>query len=188
MRSDAPVPEHKSTARSGHTPAGGNPTTTSSLALPAGTVDYRHTGGDSPAGRPRVDRRILPLISFEAFTLAVFSALHFSGALHIGSQHDASRGAGIAEAAICLALVLALAALMRCPANGRKAAMIGLTFAIFGFIVGLTFTIRGGNQIDLGYHATMLPVLIATCALLARSGHSPAADYQPDRAAGSQHL
>ena len=66
--------------------------------------------------------------------------------------------------------------------------MIGLAFAIFGFIVGLTFTIRGGDAIDLAYHATMLPVLTATAALLARTGHSPAADYQPDRAAGSQRL
>lgn len=188
MRRDAPMHKHNSTARPGHPPAGTGARTTTRPGPSAGTIKHHHTGSGSPAGRPSADRRILALIAFEAFTLAVFSALHLSGALHIGSQHNASRGAGIAEAAICLALVLALAALMRSPADGRKAAMIGLAFAIFGFIVGLTFTIRGGDAIDLAYHATMLPVLTATAALLARTGHSPAADYQPDRAAGSQRL
>jgi hypothetical protein len=37
---------------------------------------------------------------------------------------------------------------------------------LVGFVVGLTFTIRGGSTIDVTYHASMLPLLIATAALL----------------------
>jgi hypothetical protein len=35
------------------------------------------------------------------------------------------------------------------------------------FIVGLTFTVQGGEPADLVYQVTMLPVLIATAVLLA---------------------
>ena len=58
------------------------------------------------------------------------------------------------------------AALFRDPVRGRTAALGAVGFAIFGFVVGLTFTISGGAAIDLAYHAVMLPILVATAVQL----------------------
>ena len=89
---------------------------------------------------------------------------------------DGSSGAGVAEAVICVVLAAGAVALSREPARGRQPALAALAFAILGFIVGLTFTIRGGAAIDLAYHAVMLPVLVVTTASLLRQGsHSATA-------------
>jgi hypothetical protein len=40
-------------------------------------------------------------------------------------------------------------------------------FAILGFVVGLGFTIGGSSVVDVTYHATVLPILVVTLALLA---------------------
>jgi len=114
------------------------------------------------------DRRIAAMMAFEAATLAVFAVLHLSGVLHPGSGSSSGAGAGLAEALICLVLVLGLRALVRSPARGRLTALAATGFAIFGFIVGLTFTVRGGAAIDLIYHVTMFPVLVVTALLLGR--------------------
>ncbi|HTX09343.1 MAG TPA: hypothetical protein VME22_12065 [Solirubrobacteraceae bacterium] len=121
-----------------------------------------------PAHRGRPARPTLAvLLGLESATLALFSALHLSGALRIGS--GSSDGAGVAEALICLALAAGAFALARAPApRGRRVALCAVAFAILGFIIGLTFTVQGGDAIDLMYHATMLPVLVATAVLLAR--------------------
>jgi hypothetical protein len=122
---------------------------------------------ERPPPPPDAERRIIALMSFEALTLAIFSTLHLSGALHVGSSN--SNGAGIAEAVICVVLLIGIGALARVPAAGPRAALLSTGFAILGFIVGLTFTLRGGDAIDITYHAVMLPVLIATAAVLARA-------------------
>jgi multisubunit Na+/H+ antiporter MnhF subunit len=103
----------------------------------------------------------------ESGTLAVFATLHLTGTLRIGAS-GRSYGAGIAETLICLALACGAFALARSPVRGRRVALAALGFAIFGFLVGLSFTIGSGDTIDLAYHLVMLPVLVATAALLAR--------------------
>jgi multisubunit Na+/H+ antiporter MnhF subunit len=103
----------------------------------------------------------------ESATLAVFATLHLTGTLRIGAS-GRSYGAGIAEALICVALACGAFALARSPARGRRVALAALGFAIFGFLVGLSFTVGSGDTIDLAYHLVMLPVLVATAALLAR--------------------
>ena len=64
---------------------------------------------------------------------------------------------------------------MRRPARaGRRArsprartlAAAATGFAILGFVVGLTFSIRGGDTIDVAYHAAVLPLLLLTLAAL----------------------
>jgi hypothetical protein len=125
-------------------------------------------------GRPARPNSV-GLMSLEALTLAVFSALHLSGALRIGTGN--ADAAGIAEALICLALAGGAWALTRSPARGRRAAIFALYFAIAGFILGLTITVDSGDAIDLIYHATMLPILIATAVLLVRMG-APAGPVQ----------
>jgi hypothetical protein len=119
-------------------------------------------------GRPaRPWPGLAALLAVESATLAVFSTLHLSGALRIGSGK--SYGAGVAEALICLALAGGAWALAVARSErGRRVALVAVGFAILGFVVGLTFTVRGGDAIDLIYHATMLPVLVATAVLLAR--------------------
>lgn len=118
------------------------------------------------------DRRLAAAMAIEAATLAVFAALHLSGALDPGSGSGpgSSNGyaAGVAEAIIGVVLVLGLRAFTRSPARGRLSALAATGFAIAGFIVGLTFTVQGGATIDLVYHATMFPILIVTALMLGR--------------------
>ena len=125
--------------------------------------------------RPRP--RVAAALALESATLAVFATLHLSGALHVGSGSRGSYGAGTAEALICVALACGASALARSPARGRRVALWALAFAIFGFLVGLSFTVGSGDAIDLAYHLAMLPVLVATALLLARrpSAHPPRA-------------
>jgi hypothetical protein len=133
---------------------------TSSLA-----TDKHPAAGSGP---PRAET-IAGLISFEAITVAVFSVLHLSGTLHVGSGSGSGTGAGIPEAVICVALLIGAAALKRAPERGgARIALFSTYFAILGFVVGLTFTIRGGDAIDLTYHAVMLPILVATAVVLVR--------------------
>jgi glycerol uptake facilitator-like aquaporin len=126
---------------------------------------------DRPRGHGRQRRRLtMPaLMAFEAATVAVFSALHLSGALHVGSGNSPSTSAGVAEAVISVVLVAGAVALARRPGGrGRRTALLAVGFAIVGFVIGLSFTVRGGDAIDLAYHATMLPVLLGTAAALVR--------------------
>ena len=45
--------------------------------------------------------------------------------------------------------------------------MVGtLGFASVGFIVGLSFTTRGGDAIDIAYHVTVLPLLVVALVAL----------------------
>lgn len=129
-----------------------------------------------PADRRRPARPsgLLPgLMTVEALTLAVFATLHLTGALRIGPASGPSYGAGVAEAFICVALACGAFALARSPARGRPVALAALGFAIFGFFVGLSFTVGSGDTIDLAYHVVMLPVLVATAALVAVQAKTP---------------
>jgi len=101
------------------------------------------------------------VIIAEAATLAAASTLHLTGALRHGTD-----AAGVPEAVICVVLLAGAAALFRDPVRGRSAALGAVGFAIFGFIVGLTFTISGGSAVDVAYHAVMLPILVATAVQL----------------------
>jgi hypothetical protein len=112
---------------------------------------------------------ILALIVFEAATLAVVSSLHLAGATAKGKPPFDATSAGIAEAVICLVLILSIASNLRRSPSGWLAAVAAVTFTIVGFLVGLTFTLRGGSSADIAYHTSMLPILIATLALLLRS-------------------
>jgi peptidoglycan/LPS O-acetylase OafA/YrhL len=113
--------------------------------------------------RSKRDQRILSLMSFTAVTLAVASFVHT-----LGSE----RGAAIPEALICLALIAGIVAFVRAPERGALVALAANAFAVFGFLVGLTFTLSGGAAADVVYHLTMLPVLAVTAALLIRRTES----------------
>jgi hypothetical protein len=46
-------------------------------------------------------------------------------------------------------------------------------FAIAGFVLGLTFTVRGGGAIDVAYHALMPPLILLTLIVLLRRREGP---------------
>jgi hypothetical protein len=128
------------------------------------------TSPDPPTGRRRgVELRVVALMGLEALSLAAMSVRHLTGTLASGSKPFEPGGAGIAEALICLALTGGAITLARARPAGRSIALAALAFAILGFIVGLTFTIRGGGAIDIAYHATVLPLLLLTLLLLLRN-------------------
>lgn len=119
-----------------------------------------------PSDRRRPVRPLpVLLMRLVAMSLAVFATLHLAGALRVGSSSGA--GAGVPEALICVVL------LGGSVSRSRRVALSAVGFAIFGFLVGLTFTAGGGSPIDLAYHLVMLPVLIATVSLLAAAEHDP---------------
>jgi hypothetical protein len=111
---------------------------------------------------------IVTLMGPEAASLAVMSSLHLTGTLAGGSKPFQPNNAGIAEAVICLALTAGAVALMRRWPNARAIALGTVGFAILGFLIGLNFTVRGGDPIDIAYHATVLPLLLLTLFLVWR--------------------
>ena len=110
-------------------------------------------------------RAISALMVVEALSLAVISALHLSGVVRGGTRPYNPEAAGIAEAVIGVVLTAGVIAAVSSHKHGRTAAQAAIGFAIAGFIVGLTFTIIGGQPVDVAYHATVLPLLIVTLAL-----------------------
>jgi hypothetical protein len=114
-------------------------------------------------------RRGAALMAFAAASLVLASIVHFAT-----SSPEGADGAGVAEATIAVVLLAGIVALLRDPVRGRLAALGATAFAVVGFLVGLTFTLRGGEAGDVVYHLTMLPVLILTLVLLGRTGSARA--------------
>ena len=134
---------------------------------------------------PYAQRLIATVMGLEALTLAVISALHLSGVLGGGTKPFNPAAAGTAEAVIGVVLVLGALALGRDTARGRAAAVAATAFAIVGFLVGLSFTLRGGDAIDVAYHAVMLPLLLLTMAALLRRRPTHSADLRSRACASS---
>jgi hypothetical protein len=111
-------------------------------------------------------RRIAAVMGFVSATLAAMAALHLGGILAGGKEPFDPTHAGIAEATICVVLALGALAGLRGSTRGRSAALASTLFAIAGFAVGLSFTIRGGGIAEIAYHATILPLLLLVAALL----------------------
>jgi multisubunit Na+/H+ antiporter MnhF subunit len=118
-------------------------------------------------GRDAVDHRLVALMMFEAATLGVMSTLHLSGVLAGGSEPFNASHAGIAEAIIAVVLLAGAAALVRGRNDARVIALAATVFAVVGFIVGLNFTVRGSDAIDIAYHVAVLPILVLTALGLA---------------------
>jgi hypothetical protein len=108
--------------------------------------------------------KIAALMGFEAATLVIASILHLAGVADDGSPPFDPTRAGIAEAVIAVVLVAGAIGLVR---GVRRGALGAVAFAIAGFGVGLSMTVRGGATGDIVYHATMLPLLLFTLVWLA---------------------
>ncbi|MGH2896563.1 MAG: hypothetical protein ACRDPM_25280 [Solirubrobacteraceae bacterium] len=122
--------------------------------------------------RPQAHRgqhRIAAVMAMEAASLALMSFLHLTG-IHAGSSKPSNPShAGIAEAIICLALVAGATSLRRGSPSARVTAPATIGFAIFGFMIGLYFTVQAGDVIDVAYHAAVLPLLALTLLALLRT-------------------
>ena len=120
------------------------------------------------AGRRRAyERQSAVLMCVVAATLAVMSFLHLSGILG-GTKPFNPSGAGVAEAVICLVLSYGATGLLRTWPRAQKVALAATGFAIVGFIIGLRFTLEGGEAIDIAYHLSVLPILLLTLIALLR--------------------
>jgi hypothetical protein len=122
------------------------------------TQRRRYQLGDGLAG----------LMGFEAATLAAAAFLHLHGDIQGRSRSFDPDMAGIAEAVIGVVLFVGAVATWRLPDRGRRVAVGAVGFAIVGFVVGLSFTARGGRLGDVLYHVIMLPILVLTLVLLVR--------------------
>lgn len=114
------------------------------------------------------------LMVAEAVSLAAMSTLHLTGRVGGGSGPYRPSDAGIAEAIIAVVLFGAALWALFAPERARPAAIAATGFAIVGFGIGISITIRGGSTVDIAYHATVLPVLLVTLALLLRTGTNSA--------------
>jgi peptidoglycan/LPS O-acetylase OafA/YrhL len=120
---------------------------------------------DEPADRNSATVALLMI--FVAATLAIVAALHLGGVLG-GSEPFDPTAAGVAEALIGVALAGGAAGLLRRSAHAREIAIATTLFAIAGFVLGLTFTVRGGGAFDVAYHLVLLPVLVLILIVLLR--------------------
>jgi len=121
----------------------------------------------------QVDRRVGMLMVFEAATLAVAATVHLAGYTPAGSKppFDASH-AGVAEAIIGVALAYGATEVLRSSSRAWGAAVATTSFAILGFLVGLTITTQGGDVPDVVYHLIMLPIIITSLVILLRTRRS----------------
>jgi hypothetical protein len=124
------------------------------------------------------NQRIVALMGLVAASLAVMSTLHLTGVLGDGGTSSGPSRPGIAEALIFVALTVGAVALARARPAGRRTAVATVCFAIFGFLIGLRFTTRGGDPVDLTYHVTVMPLLLLTLWLLVRRSRMPRAAPQ----------
>ena len=115
-------------------------------------------------------RRIAAVIIIVASTLGIASALHLTGQVNGSPPFDADH-AGIAEAVIGAVLLVGAVVMLRVPARTRSAGLATTAFAIVGFIVGLSYTLRGGHLADIAYHLVGLPLLAGCWVGVARARH-----------------
>ena len=117
-------------------------------------------------------RNLATVLAVVAVSLFIASALHLSGFVHGRSDIYDADDAGIAEAVIGVVLVVGAVGLVRSAARARAMGLAATGFAVAGFGVGITITAQGGHTPDIAYHATVLPILIATFVTLVRSARS----------------
>jgi deazaflavin-dependent oxidoreductase (nitroreductase family) len=131
------------------------------------------TGQQSHPISLRRYRAIAIVMGIVAASLVVTSLLHLTGSVRGHAEPYNPTGAGIAEAVVGIALIWGATSITGSPQTGRPVALARSAFALAGFIVGLTFTVQGGDLPDVTHHSTVLPLLVVIVVLLLRT-KSPA--------------
>ncbi|HLI36542.1 MAG TPA: hypothetical protein VKV80_04280 [Streptosporangiaceae bacterium] len=145
------------------------------------------TPGASPGGT-RVPRPFGFVMLAEAVTLGVASYLHRGGRIPLGFtviHGEHAPGASTPEAIIGAVLAAGAVLVLVAPVRARVGALVAVSFAIFGVLVGLAEVLRdvgGASTTDLTYHATLLTALAATLVMLALQRVPP----RPGRAAAGR--
>ena len=114
-----------------------------------------------------------------AATLAMMSFRHITGILGGRTKTFNGSAAGIAEAVLCVVLGYGAAVLLRHGPRARSIALGSTGFTIIGFLVGLSFTLRGGSAVDIAYHLGSLPILLLTLLTLLRIRGADTGGTQP---------
>jgi hypothetical protein len=109
------------------------------------------------------------VMALEAASLGVASALHLSGLVYGRSASFDPDSAGIAEAVIGVVLAVAAIVMLRTPVRARAVGIAATSFALVGFLVGISETARGGDIPDIAYHSAVIPLLMGGLLILIRS-------------------
>jgi hypothetical protein len=109
-------------------------------------------------------RAIAILMTLEAASLVATSAIHLA---------RSERNSGIPEAVICVVLAVGAITVYRATPRWREIALSTVGFASAGFLLGLSITASSGDVANLAYHATVLPLLIATFVIALRTRTLP---------------
>jgi hypothetical protein len=115
--------------------------------------------------------RIAAAMGALATGLAAMSILHLSGILDPDATPGGVNEAGVIEAVICIVMVAGAVALVTDARRAAGMALASLAFAIVGFLLGLTVSIRDGQAIDAAYHAIVLPLLALTATAVHTHRH-----------------
>jgi peptidoglycan/LPS O-acetylase OafA/YrhL len=116
------------------------------------------------------DARVSALAGGVGVSLLVMAALHLTHVISGGGPPYDPSSAGVAEAVIGAVLLAAVYRARRSPEGSWGLMMGALAFAIAGFVIGMTFTVRSGTAVDVAYHAVGLPLLLITLALHLKRG------------------
>lgn len=120
----------------------------------------------------RTNRRLALLLGAETAAVTIAALVHLSANTPSGASASFQpSAAGIAESLIAGVLACATVALASGFARARPVALVSASFAIFGFAVGLFFTVRGADTPDLVFHAVMLPLFLLTLVVLLQLGN-----------------
>lgn len=109
--------------------------------------------------------RVVALAGGVGVSLLVMAALHLTHVISGGGPPYDPDSAGVAEAVIGVVLLAAVYRMRRSPERSWGLMLGSLAFAVAGFVVGMTFTVRSGTAVDVAYHAIGLPLLLLTLAM-----------------------
>jgi len=161
------------------------------IETPTGRVT---TPTEPGLGRGRVDRRFAVGLLAAAATFAIASYLHLDGRIPLGFTTITGENFSRASApeAVIGAVLAAGAVVIAVSSRWAGTAALGAVgFADLGVLVGLGFVLTGDQPriaVDLAYHLTMLVVLTAGLAVIARTGgHSRPGSGQTAAAGQAAH-
>jgi hypothetical protein len=129
----------------------------------------RATDQERQASDRHVLRAVAAVLALIAVSLAVAAVRHLTGQVRGRAKPFDSSDAGIAEAIIGTFLASGSTAMFRDVGRVRTIGLAVTTFAIMGFVIGLTITIQAGHLPDVAYHITVLPLLLGSLTILIRA-------------------
>lgn len=116
-----------------------------------------------------------------AASLGVAAGLHLSGSVQGRASSFDPDAAGVAEAVIGVVMAVGAIWMLSDRVRARTVGIAVNSFALAGFLVGISETASGGRAPDIAYHATVIPLLVISLVTLVRAGRKGAVTGGPDR-------